>query len=90
MIVSMIRINLEDVIGGTAVRPEWNSFEKMYVYEVPAETRLKVWRGTTARQQVTRDVTDYYLGGGDEQIFIPEILRGDSFKGLVAETILPW
>lgn len=34
------------VIGGTAVRPEWNSFSNMYVYEVPAGKVLNVWSGS--------------------------------------------
>jgi hypothetical protein len=79
-----------EVIGGTAVRPEWNSFQKLYVYEVPQGQTLKVWKGTAAKQKVTDSVSDYFLPGGNEQIFIPSIIRDQNFSNLVNEIPLPW
>ena len=79
-----------EVIGGTAVRPEWNNFSKMYVYEVPAGQTLKVWRGTTAKQLITDGIINPHLPGGAEQLFIPFAVRDNAFKSLVQETTLPW
>lgn len=78
-----------DVIGGTAVRPEWNSFEKFYEFEVPPGG-LKIWEGGTARQRVTDGVDDYILPGGDQQIFVPQVLRDQNFANAVNEIPLPW
>ncbi|SEJ15385.1 hypothetical protein SAMN04487995_3498 [Dyadobacter koreensis] len=79
-----------DVIGGTAVRPAWNNFSKMYVYEVPAGQTLKVWRGTTAAQQIADGVINPFLAGKAEQLFIPFVVRDAAFKSLVQEIPLPW
>lgn len=79
-----------DVIGGTAVRPEWNNFSKIYVYEVPVGQTLKVWRGTTARQLITDGVINPHLAGMAEQLFIPFTIRDNAFKSLVQQTTLPW
>jgi len=81
--------NVGDVIGGTAVRPELNSFEKFYEFEVPPGG-LKIWEGGTARQRVTDGVDDYILPGGDQQIFIPQVLRDQNFANTVNEIPLPW
>ena len=82
--------SIGDVIGGTAVQPEWNNFSKMYVYEVPKGQTLKVWQGTTAKQPITTGVTNPHLPGGEQQLFIPEILRDNTFKNLIQEIALPW
>lgn len=79
-----------EVIGGTAVRPEWNNFARIYVYEVPTGQTLKVWRGTTARQLITDGVTNPHLPGLAEQLFIPFVVRDSLFKALVQQTTLPW
>jgi hypothetical protein len=78
-----------DVIGGTAVRPEWNSFEKFYVFTVPSGG-LKVWEGGTARQRVADGVNGYILPGGAPQIFVPQVLRDQNFASSVNEIPLPW
>jgi hypothetical protein len=82
--------SLADVIGGTAVQPEWNSFEKLYVYEVPSGQTLKVWKGMTARQPIATGVLNPHLPGGADQIFIPQIVRNESFKSLINQISLPW
>ncbi len=46
--------------------------------------------GTTARQQIDDNIYDYFLDGGDEQIFIPSVLRDQDFSNLVIEIPLPW
>ena len=79
-----------DVIGGTAVQPAWNDFSKIYVYEVPQGQTLKVWQGTTARQRIAQGVENPHLPGGDQQLFIPDIVRDNAFKNLVQPTTLPW
>lgn len=79
-----------EVIGGTAVRPEWNSFERLYEYTVPPEG-LKVWQGGTARQRVTDGVDNYFLPGGDEQILVPFVTtRTGGFTNAISEIPLPW
>lgn len=79
-----------EVIDGTAVRPEWNGFTHIYEYEVPQNSTLKVWRGPAARQQVTNDVTNPYLGGGAEQLYLPDAVRDEAFKIRIDEIDLPW
>ena len=79
-----------DVIGGTAVRPAWNNFSKFYVYQVPVGQTLKVWRGTTAAQQIADGVINPFLAGKAEQLFIPFVVRDAVFKSLVQEIPLPW
>ncbi|GLU50807.1 hypothetical protein [Dyadobacter frigoris] len=87
---AQIPASVGDVIGGTAVRPAWNNFSKFYVYEVPAGQTLKVWRGTTAAQQIADGVINPFLPGKAEQIFIPFVVRDATFKTLVKEIPLPW
>ncbi|MCE7042657.1 hypothetical protein [Dyadobacter sp. CY312] len=87
---AQIPASVGDVIGGTAVRPAWNNFSKFYVYEVPVGQTLKVWRGTTAAQQIADDVINPFLPGTAEQIFIPFVVRDATFKTLVTEIPLPW
>lgn len=85
-----IPASVGEVIGGTAVRPAWNNFSKFYVYQVPAGQTLKVWRGTTAAQQIADGVINPYLPGKAEQLFIPFAVRDAAFKALVQEIPLPW
>jgi hypothetical protein len=68
---------LEDVIGGTAVRPEWNNFEYLYEYTVPDGVTIKTWKGSAARQMVSEISSNYHLPGGDEQLFISFIKNQD-------------
>lgn len=72
-----------DVIGGTAVQPEWNAFEVMVVYKLPASDTMKVWKGPAARQPIAGTENKYYdvfmqqyhLDGGLEQIYVPTVYR---------------
>lgn len=79
-----------EVIGGTAVQPAWNNFSKMYVYEVPADSTLKVWQGRAAAQPIEKGVSKPHLGGGLPQLFIPSAMRGAAFKNAIKEISLPW
>jgi hypothetical protein len=79
-----------DVIGGTAVQPAWNDFSKIYIYEVPQGQILKVWQGTTARQPIADGILNPHLPGGDQQLFIPQILRDQNFSNAVTPIPLPW
>ena len=82
--------SLADVIGGTAVQPKWNSFETLYVYEVPANSTLKAWKGTTASQPLSPTVANPHLPGGVQQVYIPQVLRDENFSILVNPTARPW
>ncbi len=64
--------NLNEVIGGTAVQPEWNSFNNLVEYTVP-EGGIWVWRGNAASQKLSNkfDILNPHLAGGAEQILIP-------------------
>jgi hypothetical protein len=81
---------VREVIGGTAVQPAWNDFSKIYVYEVPSGHTLKVWQGTTAKQPIADGILNPHLPGGDQQIFIPQILRDPNFSNAVTQIPLPW
>lgn len=72
-----------DVIGGTAVQPEWNAFEVMVVYTLGTNDTMKVWKGPAARQPVAGTSNKYYdnllqsfhLDGGLEQVYVPVVYR---------------
>lgn len=83
---------LTDVIGGTAVRPEWNDFRYLYEYEVPEGVTIKCWIGNTARQPIEKNVSaNYYLPGGDEQMYIYEIAEQDkTFTKSLQQTEVQW
>ena len=81
--------SLSDVIGGTAVMPEWNNYQRVYEFTVPeydakseAEEYLpKIygWEGPTASQAVSgiyKEKIDngYSLPGGQQQIFFPNVV----------------
>jgi hypothetical protein len=74
--------NYADIIGGTAVQPEWNGFNEIVEYTVPAGG-LKVWKGKAAAQAiastpnkfVTAYVAKYKLAGGIDQLYVPNIYR---------------
>lgn len=63
---------IAEVIGGTAVQPEWNSFNNLVEYTVPAGG-IWVWKGLAARQKLSNQyqISNPYLEGGAEQIFVP-------------------
>jgi hypothetical protein len=68
--------SIAEVIGGTAVQPEWNSFKNMVVYTVPAGG-IWVWKGLAATQKLSNNYTivNPFLGGGAEQILVPLVYR---------------
>ncbi|GAB2560299.1 hypothetical protein GCM10027190_07420 [Spirosoma areae] len=73
------------------MRPEWNSFSNIYEYTVPSGKTLKVWRGNTARQQITDGILSPYLPGGTEQLFIPKtVLNEPEFVNGIKQTKLTW
>jgi hypothetical protein len=79
--------DLAEVIGGTAVMPEWNNFQRVYAFTVPPytdpinkEPKFYAWEGPTAAQPVSGDYPDkiqngYSLPGGASQLFLPEKIR---------------
>lgn len=84
--------NLAGVIGGTAVMPEWNNFQRVYEFTAPPytdpvnkEPKFYAWEGPAAAQPVSGtydDKTDngYCLSGGETQIFVPNKLsRAEDF-----------
>lgn len=83
---------LDDVIGGTAVQPEWNNFEYIFEYTVPEGKTIKTWKGKAARQQVSdTSPSNYHLSGGDEQLFIGYMERQDpTFQSIVKSTKAEW
>ena len=82
--------DLAEVIGGTAVMPEWNNFQRVYAFTVPPytdkgkqEPKFYAWEGPTAAQPVSGDYPDkiqngYSLSGGAPQLFLPEKIRRES------------
>ena len=73
---------LHDVVGGTAVVPEWNNFQRVYEFTVPtpadptAGSGFHAWEGPAACQPVSKVYDDkldngYCLPGGDNQLFLP-------------------
>jgi hypothetical protein len=82
--------DLAEVIGGTAVMPEWNNFQRVYAFTVPPysdqgkkEPKYYAWEGPTAAQPVSGDYPDkiqngYSLLGGAPQLFLPEKIRRES------------
>ncbi len=81
--------NLAEVIGGTAVMPEWNNFQRVYEFTAPPytdavakEPKFYVWEGPTAAQPVSGEYQDkidngYSLAGGAPQVFVPNKLSRD-------------
>ena len=61
--------SISEVIGGTAVQPEWNSMTKIIEVEVPSQG-IYVWRGKAAKQPLSNNenISNYYLQGGTEQL----------------------
>ena len=83
---------LDDVVGGTAVQPEWNNFQYLHEYTVPDGVTIKTWAGKTARQRVSETIpSNYHLPGGDEQLFINYIGKQDSnFQSIVKSVKAEW
>ncbi len=82
---------LKDVIGGTAVRPQWNNFEFIFEFKVPEGSVIKSWAGKAAKQQVDDVASNYHLPGGDEQLFISYISKQvDNFDIIVKKMKAVW
>ena len=78
--------NLAEVIGGTAVMPEWNGFNKIFTAEIPDDGEpFYAWSGLAASQPVSlykeKQGNGYSLLGGAKQIFLPNTVKNrESFK----------
>lgn len=83
---------IRDIIGGTAIQPEWNNFQFLYEYTVPKGKTIKAWKGKAARQQVSTETSsNYHLPGGDLQLFINYIEKQDLYFQLtVKSTKIKW
>lgn len=74
--------NYAEIIGGTAVQPEWNGFNEIVEYTVP-DDGMKVWKGKAAAQPiasapnkfVTAYAAKYKLAGGIDQLYVPNVYR---------------
>ena len=73
---------LAEVVGGTAVMPEWNNFQEVYKFTVPdpatdpSAATYHAWEGPAAAQPVSgyypeKEANGYCLAGGENQLFIP-------------------
>ena len=81
--------NLSEVVGGTAVMPEWNNFQRVYEFTAPPyadpikeEPKFYAWEGPAAAQAVSGDYKEkvdngYCLAGGTSQMFVPNKLARD-------------
>ncbi|RZL09166.1 MAG: hypothetical protein EOO62_14335 [Hymenobacter sp.] len=74
--------SLEEVVGGTAVMPEWNNFQRVYEFTVPdpatdpTASVYHAWEGPAASQPVSLNYKDkvdngHCLPGGGNQLFLP-------------------
>ncbi|MFO0321361.1 MAG: hypothetical protein ACK504_02925 [Bacteroidota bacterium] len=85
--------NLTEVIGGTAVMPEWNGFTKVFEYTVPSGG-IKVWKGKAAAQPISQlpqlQSNTHMLAGGEYQIFINDILRNQAFEDAIENVTLTY
>jgi hypothetical protein len=79
---------LADVVGGTAVMPEWNNFQQVYKFTVPdpaldpTAPTYHAWEGPAAAQPVSnyyeeKNANGHCLAGGENQLFIPSKLAFD-------------
>jgi hypothetical protein len=89
---------LGDVVGGTAVMPEWNNFQQVYRFTVPDPAldpnapTYHAWEGPAAAQPVSRYYEEkadngYCLAGGDNQLFIPSKLAFDPKFGTYIQDV---
>jgi len=71
---------LGEVVGGTAVMPEWNNYQQVYEFTVPDPSPgmpdYHAWEGPAANQPVSgyypeKKDNGYCLAGGDNQLFLP-------------------
>lgn len=73
-------VGLSEVVGGTAVMPEWNNYQQVYEFTVPdpgpGVPDYHAWEGPAAAQPVSKyykekETNGYCLAGGDNQLFLP-------------------
>jgi hypothetical protein len=88
---------LHEVVGGTAVVPEWNNFQRVYEFTVPApadpaiDSSFYAWEGPAACQPVSKVYDDkrtngYCLPGGDNQLFLPnKFTRSSDFGNHITD-----
>lgn len=88
---------LHEVVGGTAVVPEWNNFQRVYEFTVPTPTEptagsgFYAWEGPAACQPVSKIYDDkedngYCLPGGDNQLFLPnKFTRSSDFGNHITD-----
>jgi hypothetical protein len=71
---------LGEVVGGTAVMPEWNNYQQVYEFTVPdpgpGVPDYYAWEGPAANQPVSghypeKITNGHCLAGGDNQLFLP-------------------
>lgn len=71
---------LSDVVGGTAVMPEWNNYQQVYEFTVPdpgpGVPEYHAWEGPAAAQPVSgyykeKVNNSHCLAGGDNRLFLP-------------------
>lgn len=83
---------LDEVFGGAAVQPEWNSAIKIIEIEVPSEGILG-WRGLAAKQPLSNNenISNYYLKGGAEQLIF-DVDQNNISISLITKSITntPW
>jgi hypothetical protein len=88
---------LASVVGGTAVVPELNNFQRVYEFTVPtpadptAGSGFYAWEGPAACQPVSKVYDDkidngYCLPGGDNQLFLPnKFTRSSDFGNHITD-----
>lgn len=84
--------SISEVIGGTAVQPEWNSMTKIIEVEVPSQG-IYVWRGKAARQPLSNNenISNYFLEGGTEQLIFDVTQNSINIPSITKRIInTPW
>ncbi|RZK96569.1 MAG: hypothetical protein EOO62_29205 [Hymenobacter sp.] len=92
--------SLEEVIGGTAVVPEWNNFQRVYEFTVPGPATdpdaptYHAWEGPAANQPVSMSYNEkqyngYCLPGSDNQLFLPKALSQSPDFGKYITDVTP-
>jgi hypothetical protein len=86
---------LGEVVGGTAVMPEWNNYQQVYEFTVPDPgpdvPDYHAWEGPAAAQPVSgyykeKENNGHSLAGGDNQLFLPNKLAwSDDFSKHITE-----
>ena len=89
--------DLAEVIGGTAVMPEWNGFTKVVEAVVPNDgLPFYAWFGPAASQPVSLNYKEklnngHSLPGGTEQLFLPNISKNNAiFINSIKDSTSKW